>query len=168
MTDHSDPLEVRDSSGRIDPAAVGVPTGSEPRLIEQTAAARGRGPLATRIGSFRHLPLKAKIGIVILSIYILIAIIGPWIAPYDPNATSTQAVPLAPTIHHLLGTSATGGDVLSQILVGTRSTVVLGLMTGVIATVLAVVVGTAAGYLGGWADEFLSLFSNVFLVIPAL
>jgi peptide/nickel transport system permease protein len=105
---------------------------------------------------------------VILSLYILVAIIGPWMAPYDPNATTTQAVPLAPTLKHLLGTSATGGDVLSQILIGTRATVVLGLLTGVIATLLSVVVGAAAGYLGGYADEALSLFANVVLVLPAL
>jgi peptide/nickel transport system permease protein len=117
---------------------------------------------------FNRLSLKAKIGIVILSIYILIAIIGPWIAPYSPFATTTQSSAMAPNVHHLLGTSATGGDILSQMLVGTRSTVVLGLITGVIATILSVVVGTAAGYMGGYVDEFLSLFSNVFLVLPAL
>ena len=62
--------------------------------------------------------------------FILIAIIGPAIAPYDPSVTTTQALPLAPNIHHLLGTTSTGQDVLSQLLVGMRSTVVLGLMTG--------------------------------------
>ena len=121
------------------------------------------------LGAFRgRLPLKAKVGITILSLYILVAIIGPWVMPYDPNATTTQAVPLGPNVHHLLGTSATGGDILSQILYGTRATVVLGLSTGVIATTLSVVVGIAAGYLGGYADEGLSLLANVFLVLPAL
>lgn len=128
-----------------------------------------RVSLLARVGALRgRLPLKAKVGIVILGIYILIAIIGPLLAPYDPNATSTQAIPQAPNIHHLFGTSSTGGDVLSQVLTGTRSTVILGLMTGVIATFLSVIVGTAAGYLGGYADETLSLISNVFLVMPAL
>jgi peptide/nickel transport system permease protein len=132
--------------------------------------------LAERLGNggagllrgFRRLPLKAKIGIVILGIYILIAIIGPWIAPYDPSATTQQATPLPPNIHHLFGTSATGGDIFSQVLVGTRSTVLLGLITGVIATTLSVIIGTAAGYRGGYTDEGLSLLSNVFLVLPAL
>lgn len=118
--------------------------------------------------TYRRLPLKAKVGVLILSIYILVAIIGPMVAPYDPNATTTQAIPEGPNVHHLFGTSATGGDVLSQVLIGTRATVVLGLMTGVIATFLSVLVGTAAGYLGGYADEGLSLISNVFLVMPAL
>jgi peptide/nickel transport system permease protein len=119
-------------------------------------------------GVFNRLPLKAKVGMLMLAIFILVAIIGPAIAPYDPNATTTQALPEAPNIHHLLGTSATGGDILSQMLVGARSTVVLGLLTGVIATALSIIVGTAAGYLGGYADESLSLISNVFLVLPAL
>ena len=57
---------------------------------------------------------------------------------------------------------------LSQLLVGTRSTVVLGLLTGVIATILSVVIGTSAGFLGGLSDEGLSLLANVFLVLPAL
>lgn len=123
---------------------------------------------ATLWNGYARLPLKAKVGITILGIYILVAIIGPWIAPYDPNATTTQAIPEAPNIHHLFGTSATGGDVLSQILIGTRATVILGLVTGVVATTLSVLVGTAAGYLGGYVDEALSLISNVFLVLPVL
>jgi peptide/nickel transport system permease protein len=126
--------------------------------------------LAKRRGAvLRRLPGKAKVGAVILGLFILIAIIGPAIAPYDPAATTPgQALPLGPTTSHLLGTTATGQDVLSQLLVGTRSTVVLGLLTGLIATVLSVVVGTSAGFLGGMADEGLSLLANVFLVLPAL
>ena len=116
----------------------------------------------------RSLPVKVKIGGGILGVFVLIAIIGPAIAPYDPSSTTTQVVPLAPTLHHLLGTTQSGQDVLSQLLVGLRATVVLGLLTGVIATVLAVSVGVTAGFLGGFADELLSLLTNVFLVLPAL
>jgi peptide/nickel transport system permease protein len=116
----------------------------------------------------RSLPFKAKVGAIIFGVFILIAIIGPAVAPYDPSATTAQSQALAPNIHHLLGTTSTGQDVLSQLLVGMRSTVVLGLMTGVIATVLAVLVGVSAGFLGGAADEALSLTTNVFLVLPAL
>jgi len=139
--------------------APGAPRGGRGRILAVLpATARG----------FARLPLKAKIGIVILGLFVLVAIIGPWIAPYDPSATTQQAVPLGPNSHHLLGTDSTGRDILSQMLVGTRSTVVLGLLTGLFATALSVIVGTAAGYLGGWADEGLSLISNVFLVLPAL
>jgi peptide/nickel transport system permease protein len=125
--------------------------------------------LSSRRGFIRRLPTKAKIGAVILGAFILIAIIGPSIAPYDPSATiPTQAIPKGPSSAHLLGTTSSGQDVLSQLLVGIRSTVVLGLLTGVIATFLSIVVGVSAGFLGGLADEGLSLLANVFLVLPAL
>jgi peptide/nickel transport system permease protein len=109
------------------------------------------------------------VGAALLGAFILVAIVGQWIAPFDPSATTPgQALPLPPNATHLLGTTATGQDVLSQLLVGTRSTVVLGLLTGVIATTLSVVIGTSAGFLGGASDEGLSLVANVFLVLPAL
>ena len=62
----------------------------------------------------KSMPLKAKIGAVIFGIFILIAIIGPAVAPYDPSATTTQTQAIAPNIHHLLGTTSTGQDVLSS------------------------------------------------------
>jgi peptide/nickel transport system permease protein len=130
--------------------------------------ARASSPLR-RLGRFgRGLPPKARVGGSLLGCFVLVAIIGPTIAPYDPSATTTQVEALAPSLHHLLGTTSTGQDVLSQLLVGTRSSVVLGLLTGLIATLLAVAVGVSAGYLGGLADEGLSLLANVFLILPAL
>jgi peptide/nickel transport system permease protein len=129
------------------------------------AAAAARAQWRRRVSS---LPLKVKIGGGILGIFVLIAIIGPAIAPYDPSATTLQVMALPPNLHHLLGTTASGQDVLSQLLVGLRSTVVLALLTGLIATVLAVGFGVTAGFLGGLADDVLSLVTNVFLVLPAL
>jgi peptide/nickel transport system permease protein len=130
------------------------------------SAAQSAAPVWRRLS--RSMPLKAKIGAVIFSAFILVAIIGPAVAPYDPSATTLQTSALGPNIHHLLGTTDTGQDVFSQLLVGMRSTVVLGLLTGVIATTLSVLVGVSAGFLGGAADEALSLLANVFLVLPAL
>jgi peptide/nickel transport system permease protein len=147
-------------------SAVGSALGSDPDVVvvEVPEVLLGR-----RRGVLRSLPLKAKVGGLILGAFILIAVIGPWVAPFDPSATTTaQALPLGPTASHILGTTATGQDVLSQLLAGTRSTVVLGLLTGLIATLLSVLVGTTAGFLGGLADEGLSLIANVFLVLPAL
>ena len=123
-----------------------------------------------RRGQFlRAMPAKAKVGGAILALFVLIAIIGPAIAPYDPSATNTLATgPVAPTLHHLLGTTSTGGDVLSQLLVGLRSSVLLGVLTASIATALSMATGLTAGFLGGVADEGLSLLMNVFIVLPAL
>ena len=146
-------------------SALGTPIESAVDAVAELPAT----VLANRRALWRRLPRKAKVGAVILALFILIAVIGPWIAPYDPSATiPTQAIPHAPSASHLLGTTSSGQDVLSQLLVGIRSTVVLGLLTGVIATTLAVLVGVSAGFLGGLADEGLSLLANVFLVLPAL
>jgi peptide/nickel transport system permease protein len=110
---------------------------------------------------------KATTGLIVLGLYILFAIIGPWVAPYDPDAQSEELVQ-PPSAAHWFGTTHLGQDVLSQLLVGTRGVMVVGLAAGVVATILSVLVGVTAGYLGGVWDDVLSALSNVFLVIPAL
>ncbi|MEU0152023.1 ABC transporter permease [Micromonospora fulviviridis] len=110
---------------------------------------------------------KAATGLVILGIYCLFAVIGPWVAPYDPDARSTDVLQ-APSLRHWFGTTHLGQDIFSQILVGARSVMVVGLVAGVLATILSILIGVTAGYIGGAADEGLSALSNVFLVIPAL
>jgi peptide/nickel transport system permease protein len=110
---------------------------------------------------------KALAGLVIFGVFVLLAVIGPYLAPYNPSATSTQIM-APPSAAHLLGTTQTGQDVLSQLLVGSRATLIVGVASGVIATALAVLLGVTAGYLGGVADELLSALANIFLVLPAL
>jgi peptide/nickel transport system permease protein len=73
-----------------------------------------------------------------------------------------------PSAAHWLGTTQTGQDILAQVVLGTRSTLVVGFATGVLATALSVLVGLMAGYFGGVGDDLLSLVTNVFLVMPAL
>jgi peptide/nickel transport system permease protein len=123
-----------------------------------------------QLSRWRRLPSKAKAGAVVLGLFVLAAIIGPMVTPYDPSYQNpAPSLSLhAPDGAHLLGTTQTGQDVLSQLLVGIRLTLELGLIVGVVATLLAVIVGVTAAYLGGIWDEVLSLLSNVFLVIPAL
>jgi peptide/nickel transport system permease protein len=119
---------------------------------------------------WRNLPLKAKIGAVLFGAFLLAAIIGPMVEPYDPGFVSLNpALSLNhPSAQHLFGTTQTGQDVLSQVLTGIRLTIILALVVGVIATVLSVIVGVSAAFLGGVWDELLSLVTNIFLVIPAL
>jgi peptide/nickel transport system permease protein len=123
-----------------------------------------------RLGLWRRLPPKAKVGAVVLGLFAVAAIIGPMVTPYDPSfqnpSPSLSLHP--PDAAHLLGTTQSGQDVLSQLLVGIRLTLELALIVGAAATALSVVVGVSAGFLGGLWDEVLSLVSNVFLVIPAL
>jgi peptide/nickel transport system permease protein len=110
---------------------------------------------------------KTRTGLVLLAFFVLLAIAGPWLAPYDPDAMSDQLLQ-PPSGDHWFGTTHIGQDVFSQILVGTRGVLVVGLLAAVIATVLSVLIGVSAGFLGGAVDEILSALSNIFLVLPGL
>jgi peptide/nickel transport system permease protein len=143
-----------------------------PSSIEQVIP--GQGSMAqpavkpSRRQRFRFVAnAKAATGLGILGVYGLFAIIGPWVAPYDPDARSSDLVQ-PPSAKHWFGTTHLGQDIFSQILVGTRGVIVVGLIAGVVATVLSILIGVTSGYLGGAGDETLSAISNVFLVIPAL
>ena len=131
-------------------------------------------PVAVASGWNRHLQLprspKVIFGLISLGFFLLIAVIGPWIAPYPPGASlsTTNGVPQPPSAAHWLGTTQVQQDVLSQLLVGARSMVLVAFLSGAVATVLSVVIGVTAGYLGGYADDLLSMLANFFLVLPAL
>ncbi len=131
--------------------------------IDVPAPTSGRGPRRFRFLRNR----KAAVGLVILGFYILFAIIGPWITPYDPGKLTNDTY-LEPSSKHWLGTTHIGQDIFSQLLAGTRSVMYVGLLAGVVAVILSILIGVTAGYLGGGADEGLSALSNVFLVLPAL
>jgi peptide/nickel transport system permease protein len=121
-------------------------------------------------GLWRRLPGNARIGAIILGVFILAGIIGPLVAPYDPSYQNPDPnlSMKPPSGAHWLGTTTVGQDVFSQLLSGIRLTLELAALVGLIATALAVIVGVTAAYLAGVWDELLSLLSNVFLVLPAL
>jgi oligopeptide/dipeptide ABC transporter ATP-binding protein len=108
---------------------------------------------------------KAVAGVFILLVFSVIAIFPGQIAPYDGQAEIFRPA-LPPSWHHLLGTTALGQDIFSQVIWGTRLSLVIALAVGGLATVLAVLVGVSAGYLGGTTDGFLSLVTDVILVLP--
>jgi peptide/nickel transport system permease protein len=110
---------------------------------------------------------KTITGLSAIVFFLIIAVIGEWIAPFDPSARSNDLLE-GPSSRHWFGTTHLGQDIFSQVLVGTRSVMLVGLTAGVVATILAVIVGVTSGYLGGTPGEGLSALSNVFLVIPAL
>ncbi len=116
-----------------------------------------------------RLPRSPKIllGLGILLFFVALAIFGPLLASQDPTATTADLLQ-GPSAAHWLGTTQSGQDVLSQLLIGARSTVVIGFLAGTIATALSVLIGVSAGYFGGLTDDLLSMLTNVFLVIPGL
>jgi peptide/nickel transport system permease protein len=138
-----------------------TPLVSDPAAITTGPPGRGRRRLRFLANG------KAATGLAILGCYVLFAVIGPWIAPYDPSARGDELVG-GPSSAHWFGTTHLGQDILSQVLVGTRSVMLVGLLAGVVATALAVLVGVTSGYLTGIVGEILSALANVFLVIPVL
>jgi peptide/nickel transport system permease protein len=113
---------------------------------------------------------KVVIGVGMLIMFLVLAVIGPWIAPYNPSRSfsATASFPQPPSAAHLLGTTQQQQDVLSQLLTGGRSTVLVAFIAGIVATVLSVLIGVTAGYAAGLTDDMLSMLANFFLVLPAL
>jgi len=113
---------------------------------------------------------KVLVGLGLLVLFVLLAVVGPLVAPYDPSASlsTTNGVPQPPSAAHWLGTTQIQQDVLSQMLVGGRSTMLVAVVAALVATALSVLIGVSAGYASGLADDLLSMLINIGLVLPAL
>ena len=138
----------------------------------ETPPATAPSPVRARKARKLRLPRSRKvlIGLGLLIFFVLLAVIGPMVAPFDPSASlsSTNGVPQPPSAAHWLGTTQTQQDLLSQLLVGGRSTMLVAVVAALIATALSVIIGVSSGYAGGLADDLLSMLINIGLVLPAL
>jgi peptide/nickel transport system permease protein len=110
---------------------------------------------------------KSRVGLIMLGVFVVMAVFAPVIAPYDPKFNEL-APNLSPSRDHLLGTTTRGEDIFSQLVWGTRTSLIVGVLGGALATAIALIVGLTAGYLQGMVDEVLSFFINLGLVIPVL
>lgn len=138
--------------------------------IEGPTPATGRAAWAAgfaRIAAALSSNRKAVAGVLILVIFIALAIFAPLVAPYSPSAQAF-APGAPPSSAHLLGTTSYGQDIFSQLVWGTRQTLLIGLFGGLAATALSVLIGVSAAYLGGLTDHTLSVLTDIFLVLPAL
>jgi peptide/nickel transport system permease protein len=102
-----------------------------------------------------------------LGIFVLVAVLAPVLAPYDPHDSSFMASQ-QPSAQHWLGTTQAGQDVLSQLIYGTRTSLLVGALAGALATAISLLIGMTAGYMQGIVDDVLSFFINLGLVVPAL
>ncbi|KAE9627192.1 ABC transporter permease [Parasedimentitalea maritima] len=110
---------------------------------------------------------KAAIGLSIVLIYVVIAIAAPLIAQYDPLGRVGRPHQ-APSADHWLGTTRMGRDVFSQLIYGTRNSLIVGLLAGFIVTAIGTTIGITAAYFGGKVDDVLNFMTNVVLVLPQL
>lgn len=110
---------------------------------------------------------KASIGAAIIVFYLTIALLGPWIVPYDATRiVGPRHAP--PSMDHWFGTDGSGKDVFSQTIIGARSSLATGLIVGTFVTIIGILVGMTAGYMRGRVDDVLSTVINVVLIIPGL
>ena len=106
--------------------------------------------------------------LVLLLAVVLVAVFADRLAPYDPVEQSLLSVNEPPSADHWLGTDQFGRDVLSRIMWGARTSLVLGLLAPGIAAIVGSALGVAGGYWGGWPDRLLTRLVDLLLAFPAL
>lgn len=114
------------------------------------------------------------VGAIIVGLLLVVAIFGPWIAPWPYDAQDIPAVlanggplpPLSP--NHLLGTDLLGRDILSRVIDGARVSMTVALVAQLAVLAIGVPIGLAAGWRGGWTDTGFMRFADIIYVIPDL
>jgi peptide/nickel transport system permease protein len=141
---------------------------AQPGSADSLPAGHGK-PVSTQLDFLRRMvgQPKAVIGLVIMAIFILMALFAPLIAPNRPD--KYVGLPnQPPSGAHWLGTTGQGQDVFTQLVWGSRISLLIGFSVGILSTLLGLVIGMISGYLPGVVDGVLNMFTNVFLLIPGL
>jgi peptide/nickel transport system permease protein len=128
---------------------------------------RGQSPTRRAIRRFlRH--RLAVFGLLVVVLFILAAVLAPWISPADPVQTSWTSIRKAPSAAHWFGTDENGRDVLSRVLWGARASLAAGVLSVMVALLIGVPIGLLAGLAGGWADTVISRIADAMLSVPFL
>jgi peptide/nickel transport system permease protein len=111
---------------------------------------------------------KSRLGLAMVLFMVVVALIAPLISVAHPNDFNLLAARQAPSWHHLFGTTDQGSDIFSQVVLGARRSLLLGVLAATLATGLAAILGITAAYSGGLVDEGVNFLTNVFLTIPPI
>ncbi len=136
------------------------------RALGEAPAQRGQGG-SSRLTQAILRNRKATAGLLILAVITFVAAFPGLFTSIDPHAAIYDQQ-VGPSAQHLLGTTQVGEDVFSQLIWGTRLTLIITVVVSLVATVISVLIGVTAAYAGGMADRSLSLLTDVFLVLPTL
>ena len=131
-----------------------------PQRVEQTPGKRALRRLLRR--------RTAVFGLIVVVLMALLAIFAPWVAPFDPLATSFAIVRKAPSAAHWFGTDEVGRDLLARVIYGGRASLAAGVIAVSIAVGCGVPLGMLAGYAGGLIDAVISRITDAMLAIPFL
>ncbi|WP_116132060.1 ABC transporter permease [Tropicimonas sp. IMCC34043] len=116
---------------------------------------------------------RSAFALVVIVTMVAAAVLAPWIVPYDPNdqmfdGLSLEGAPLPPSAQFWLGTDLLGRDLFSRLILGTQTSLIIGLLANGIAVMLGAGVGITAGFLGGWVGGILMRFTDLMMAFPAL
>src|SRR5918995_476516 len=109
----------------------------------------------------------AMFGTALMTVFILMAVLAPLIAPYDPLQQDLAGKFAPPSRAHLMGQDELGRDILSRVIYGARISLTAGLAAVALATVVGTLIGVVAGYLGRWPDSVLMRLMDVLLAFPS-
>jgi peptide/nickel transport system permease protein len=112
--------------------------------------------------------MTRKLAIVFLCLVVVVAIVGPWVIPYDPSAQALDIRLMGPSWRHPLGLDELGRDVLSRLLIGGRVSLFVGFLVVTVSTMVGVTIGAIAGYAGGWVDSLLGRIMDILLAFPGI
>ncbi|PTR03118.1 peptide/nickel transport system permease protein [Paraburkholderia sp. GV068] len=140
-------------------------------LLTDTPASRKQAALGLAYRRWRRFagnPLSV-FGFAILMVLVIVAIIGPWIAPHDPlrQVLSDRLLPPG-SASHWLGTDQLGRDILSRIIYGSRLTLSIAILVVVVVVPIGLMIGTTAGFFGGWVDNVLMRITDIALAFPKI
>ena len=121
--------------------------------------------LAVTVAFIRRHPMMV-IGGVIVGTVSLVALLAPWLAPYDPTDISVRAILLPPSWQHWCGTDTLGRDVFSRMLYGARVSLAVGFVAVGIAMLIGILLGAMAGYGGRMADSLIMRWTDMVLCFP--
>ncbi len=132
------------------------------------------GHLVQRLSAFWQTFRKDRLGLIGLAMLgsaVIVALLAPWLAPFDPKApvkVTIDTIYAAPGAGHLLGTDDAGKDVLSSFIYGARVSLIVGFFASFISLLIGGIIGIVAGFYGGWVERLLMRFTDIMLVIPDL
>ena len=110
----------------------------------------------------------AVVALAVVSVFIVVALFAPWIAPEDPIKTSWTLIRKAPSWAHWMGTDENGRDVLSRVIFGARASMMAGVISVSIALCAGVPIGLVAGFAGGFVDAIIGRLVDAMLACPFL
>jgi peptide/nickel transport system permease protein len=139
-------------------------------MMNYTIPARRRSFWQGTSGMFRQIASRplSFLGLVLVLGFLVLALLGPMLAPFEYDAIIRGAARQPPSAEYLFGTDRLGRDVFSRILWGAREMIAIPGTATVLAVLFGTVLGLFLGYFGGWVDELISRVLDSLLAIPAM